>query len=129
MPKFFPQNFPVSLISGEFPYRYKLISMHLFFPQNSAEFRATLGKLKENNDCTEISWPVSYMTSYTCLYMYWSYHACFINNSQLKIQWLWFDFPMLSNVRSYKINWKIRYDLLYLFHSTLTIRLTFMRCN
>ena len=54
---------------------------------------------------------------------------CSIKYSQLKIQWLSFDCPMLSNARSYKINWRVRYDLPYLFHSTLTIRLTFMRCN
>ena len=76
MPMFFPQNLPsIFLISAEFPYRNKLISMlksfpqiflqfpsfpenyHtemnsfrcIFFPHNSAEFWAILGKFKENN--------------------------------------------------------------------------------
>ena len=57
---------------------------------------------------------VSYMTSYVCFYMHWSYHAFSITYSQLKT-WVWFVFPMLSNVRSYKLNWKVRYDLLYVF--------------
>ena len=51
----------------------------IFFPHNSAEFWAILGKFKENNDCMEISWPdghiwrpiFSYMTSYLCFHMYW----------------------------------------------------------
>ena len=76
-----------------------------------------------------LSSKVTYGVLYMFLYMNWSYHDCSIKYSQLKIQWLWFDFPMLSNVRSYKINWKVRYDLLYLFHTTLTIILTFMRCH
>ena len=113
----FPQL--VSLISAEFHTEINSFPCLCFFRvlRNS-------GKFKENNDSVRkflvqmVTYGVlyvSYMTSYICFYMYWSHHACSIKYSQLKIQWLWFDFPMLSNVRSYKINWKVRYDSLYMF--------------
>ena len=52
-----------------------------------------------------------------------------MKNSQLKIQWPWFDLLISFKVKFYKVNLKAIYDLLYVFHANLLYDALFMRYN